>query len=158
MILNIYKSDLVALCYDLHLCLIVNSAAAEINVLKPEVLWRSLPKLGKKKKMQKIVIFVSFTNLLLILVSLPSRIIVNKIHVRICRPSPLPQVNWIAGGICILFCFGHPAMVTALSPGNEQCCLKVHWFFCCSLLDSLEDSTSYFPEVFLNIWVHSVII
>lgn len=90
MILNIYKSDLVALCYDLHLCLIVNSAAAEINVLKPEVLWRSLPKLGNKK-MQKIVIFVSFTNLLLILVSLPSRIIVNKIHVRICRPSPLPS-------------------------------------------------------------------
>jgi hypothetical protein len=48
MILNIYKSDLVALCCALHLCLIVNSATAEINVIKPEALWRSLPRLGKK--------------------------------------------------------------------------------------------------------------
>lgn len=48
MILNIYKSDLVALCCALYLCLIVNSATAEINVIKPEALWRSLPRLGQK--------------------------------------------------------------------------------------------------------------
>ena len=37
-ILNIYKSDLVVLSCALHLCVIVKSAAVEINAIKPVVM------------------------------------------------------------------------------------------------------------------------